>query len=98
MLQEVTRVTASVAQGICAEYPNVGNLVEGFRKDGPTALEDIKVRDILVGVICSWKHTDVEAIQKAANKNGAVSDRRIGPAVSKTLYRVFMNEDPWIDV
>lgn len=48
MLQEVIRVTASVAQGICAEYPNVSSLVEGFRKDGPTALEDIKVCDILV--------------------------------------------------
>ncbi len=43
MLQEVTRVTASVAQGITNEYPNVASLVNGFRKDGPTALEDIKV-------------------------------------------------------
>ena len=47
MLQEVTRVTASVAQGISQEYSNVANLVEGFRKQGPTALEDIKVRENL---------------------------------------------------
>ena len=43
MLQEVTRVTASVAQGISSEYPNVSSLVNGFKKEGPTALEDIKV-------------------------------------------------------
>ena len=48
MLQEVTRVTASVAHGIAAEYPNVASLVKGFRKEGPTALEDIKVCRILV--------------------------------------------------
>ena len=48
MLQEVTRVTAAVAHGIVYEYPNVASLVEGFRKEGPTALEDIKVCIVLV--------------------------------------------------
>lgn len=47
MLQEVTRVTASVAQGITTEYPNILSLVHGFRKHGPTALEDIKVCETL---------------------------------------------------
>lgn len=48
MLQEVTRVTASVAQSITTDYPNICSLVDGFRKEGPTALEDIKVCEILV--------------------------------------------------
>ena len=48
MLQEVTRVTASVAQGISQEYPDVSSLVEGFSKNGSTALEDIKVCESLV--------------------------------------------------
>lgn len=43
MLQEVVRVTAPVAYGIAAKYPNVMSLVRGFREAGPTALEDLKV-------------------------------------------------------
>lgn len=43
MLQEVVRVTAPVAYGIAAKYPNVMTLVRGFREKGPTALEDLKV-------------------------------------------------------
>jgi crossover junction endonuclease EME1 len=55
MLQEVTRVTASVAQGITTKYPNILSLVHGFRKDGPTALEDIKVCETLVeGFSCTY--------------------------------------------
>lgn len=43
MLQEVVRVTAPVAYGIAAKYPNVMSLVRGFKEEGPTALEDLKV-------------------------------------------------------
>jgi crossover junction endonuclease EME1 len=44
MLQEVNRVTASMAYGIAAQYPCVTDLVRGMRMHGPTMLEDVKVR------------------------------------------------------
>lgn len=43
MLQEVMRVTAPIAYGIAAEYPNVVSLIRGLRRHGPLALEDIEV-------------------------------------------------------
>lgn len=45
MLQEVIRVTAPVAYGIAAEYPNVVSLVQAMRTKGPLALEKIEVRE-----------------------------------------------------
>ena len=44
MLQEVVRVTPSIAFGIASEYPNVLSLVRAFRKHGPLVLEDLYVR------------------------------------------------------
>ncbi|KAJ6119566.1 hypothetical protein N7523_003846 [Penicillium sp. IBT 18751x] len=73
MLQEVNRVTASMAYGITNQYPSVTNLVRGMRIHGPTMLEDVK---------------------KSANKNGALTDARVGPAASKRLYKVFTGLDP----
>ncbi|KAL2821467.1 ERCC4 domain-containing protein [Aspergillus granulosus] len=73
MLQEVNRVTASMAYGIINQYPSVVKLVEGMRDSGPAMLEDVK---------------------KSANKNGAITDSRIGPAASRRLYKVFMGLDP----
>jgi crossover junction endonuclease EME1 len=37
--------------------------------------------------------TLLENVRKSANKNGALTDSRIGPAVSKRLYKVFMGMD-----
>ena len=31
--------------------------------------------------------------QKSANRNGALTDRKIGPAISRRLYKVFMESD-----
>ena len=81
MLQEINRVTPSMAHGIAAAgYDTVGRLVRGFkggheehgREKGKLMLEDVK---------------------KAMNKDGGWSDRRLGPMVSKRLYRVFMGRD-----
>ncbi|KAL9127525.1 MAG: hypothetical protein Q9217_003613 [Psora testacea] len=36
----------------------------------------------------------LEDLQKSANRNGAVTDRKIGPAISRRLYKVFMEQDP----
>ncbi|PLB38037.1 uncharacterized protein BDW47DRAFT_105711 [Aspergillus candidus] len=73
MLQEVNRITASMAYGIAERYPSVMNLVGGMRREGVSTLEDVK---------------------KSANKNGALTNARIGPAASKRLYKVFMETDP----
>ncbi|RAL14586.1 uncharacterized protein BO97DRAFT_386377 [Aspergillus homomorphus CBS 101889] len=73
MLQEVNRITASMAYGIAERYPSVLDLVRAMRSEGPGLLEDVK---------------------KSANKNGALTDSRIGPAASRRLYKVFMGLDP----
>ena len=43
MLQEVSRVTASMAYGVAHQHPTVVDLVRGMRKSGPGMLEDVKV-------------------------------------------------------
>ncbi|KAF9893229.1 hypothetical protein FE257_011652 [Aspergillus nanangensis] len=42
MLQEVNRVTASMAYGIAESYPSVVDLVQGMRRTGPGMLENVK--------------------------------------------------------
>lgn len=51
------------------------------------------VTDLLVGM---RRHgpSMLEDVRKSANKNGALTDSRIGPAVSRRLYKVFMGLDP----
>ncbi|KAJ5952103.1 uncharacterized protein N7479_010516 [Penicillium vulpinum] len=73
MIQEVNRVTASMAYGIAGQYPCVADLTRAMRMNGPMMLEDIK---------------------KSANKNGSLTNARIGPAASKRLYKVFTGLDP----
>lgn len=73
MLQEVQRVTPSMAYGIVEECNTVRKLVKGFDQHGNLMLEDVR---------------------KAVNKDGGWSDRRLGPMVSKRLYKVFMGRDP----
>ncbi|KAK0103454.1 hypothetical protein ONS95_005477 [Cadophora gregata] len=77
MLQEVFRVTPSIAYGIVAEFPTLRELVKTLKAQGPLALEDCR---------------------KSTNKDGAFSDKRIGPAISKKIYKVFTESDPgvWI--
>jgi crossover junction endonuclease EME1 len=43
MLQEVNRVTTSMAYGISSQYSCVTDLVRGMQMHGPTMLEDVKV-------------------------------------------------------
>ena len=73
MLQEVQRVTVSMAYGISAEYSTVQALAKGFEEDGRMMLENVR---------------------KSANKDGDWTDKRLGPQVSKRLYKVFMGKDP----
>lgn len=73
MLQEVQRVTPSMAYGIVDKYDSVRKLVKGFNRHGNLLLEDIR---------------------KSTNKDGGWSDKRLGPMVSKRLFKVFMGRDP----
>jgi len=63
MLQEVNRVTASMAYGVVERYPSVGDLVEGFKHGGVGLLEDVKVCFLLFPLLntvrVSWTN-DVE--------------------------------------
>lgn len=43
MLQEVVRITPSIAYGIAAEHPSVISLIKAFRKHGRDVLEDLQV-------------------------------------------------------
>jgi crossover junction endonuclease EME1 len=36
----------------------------------------------------------LEDCRKCANKDGAFTDRRIGPSISKRVHKVFMGRDP----
>lgn len=36
----------------------------------------------------------LEECRKSANKDGAFTDRRVGPALSKRVYKVFTGRDP----
>jgi crossover junction endonuclease EME1 len=36
----------------------------------------------------------LENCRKTANKDGALTDRRVGPSISKRVYNVFMGRDP----
>lgn len=37
---------------------------------------------------------DLEDCRKSSNKNGAFTDQRVGPAISKRVYKVFTGRDP----
>lgn len=58
MLQEIVRVTAPIAYGIAAEYPNVVALVKGLKEIGPTALEDLKVSILSIVLEVAIKYAD----------------------------------------
>ena len=89
MLQQVARITESIASGIASEYPNVAALVKAFDKHGPLALENLAVS----------RHTILDRlrtklVQKGHNRNGTRSDARLGPATSKRLHSVFTERNP----
>lgn len=91
MLQEIVRITPSIACGIASEYPNVVSLVKAFRNDGAIILEDLHVRFRLP----IMRHLKlILSAQKSANRNGALTDRKIGPAISRRLFKVFTELDP----
>lgn len=97
MLEQVNRLTVSMAHGIIdAGYDSPAKLVQGFKKaedrvtgggrslGGDTGLERQgreKAKLLL------------EDVKKAANKDGAWNNQRLGPQISKRLWKVFMSND-----
>lgn len=73
MLQEMIRVTPSIAYSIVDKYPTVQELAKGLQDNGPL---------------------DLEECRKSSNKNGGFTDMRVGPAISKRVYKVFTGRDP----
>ena len=51
MLQQVTRVTPSMAGGIASVYPSVDALVHAFEKEGSLILEDVMVSRTLFPMV-----------------------------------------------
>jgi hypothetical protein len=43
MLQEITRITPSIADAIATQYPDVRSLVGAFRRHGDSVLADLEV-------------------------------------------------------
>ncbi|RMZ84725.1 hypothetical protein DV737_g1053, partial [Chaetothyriales sp. CBS 132003] len=79
MLQAVQRVTPSMAYGIVSEYETVGDLVKGFKAGGGGG---------------NGGRLMLQDVHKSMNRDGAWSDRRLGPMVSSRLYRIFVGRDP----
>ena len=84
MLQELPRVTPSMAWGVVeAGFGGVGELVRGFR-----GVEGREGRARAKAML--------EDVRKAVNRDGGVSERRLGPRVSRRLYRVFHERNEWV--
>jgi crossover junction endonuclease EME1 len=84
MLQELPRVTASMAWGIHeAGYPGVRELITGFKR---TEEREGKAEAKLM----------LEDVKKAVNRDGGVSERRLGPVVSRRIYKLFLGTNPGV--
>lgn len=68
MLQEVNRITASMAYGIIASYPSVTDLIRGFKVHGPAMLEDVRVWFCIC--VHLWWLTGLEIRQQKWRPNG----------------------------
>lgn len=90
MLEQVNRITPSMATGIIAQgHATPAQLVAAFRlvreraSVGGEGEREAKERAKLM----------LQDVKKAMNRNGGYSDKRLGPAASKRLYKVFMSRD-----
>lgn len=97
MLEQVNRLTVSMAHGIVdAGYDNPAKLVKGFEK----AEDGVTVGGRSLGGNTGLERQGrekskllLEDVKKAANKDGAWNNQRLGPQISKRLWKVFMSND-----
>lgn len=98
MLEQVNRLTVSMAKGIINEgYDSPAALISAFEKieksgtgggrslSGDTAAER-KGRERV--------RVMLQDVKRSINKVGDRGDKRLGPQISKRLYKVFMSRDP----
>lgn len=69
MLQEVNRVTASMAYGITSQYPTVTDLTRGMRMHGPSMLEDVRVSLLFNDPIHLSEMADIDTLLEICKQN-----------------------------
>ena len=79
MLQQVIRVTEREARAISKTHPHLGALFAAFRSGGGKVLEGIMKEG---------------GGAKGINNGGPATERRIGPATSERLFRIFLGSNP----
>lgn len=92
ILQQIIRIAPKEALTIAAEYPSVRSLVQGFERHGELAIENL-----MVGFSTSAKILIILMTLQKVSDTGS-GDRRIGPAASKMLHRIFVGTDPNISL
>ena len=81
MLEQLPRLTVTLAHGVVnAGHEGPSELVRAFERAERKEGEDAS-RLIL------------QDARKAANSFGKDSDKRLGPAISRRVYKVFMGKD-----
>ncbi|KAG4437987.1 hypothetical protein IFR05_006527 [Cadophora sp. M221] len=93
--------TGQVKTGDDTADTYVRMLQEVFRVTAPIAYGIVAEHPTLRELVKALKQQGplaLEDCRKSTNKDGAFSDKRIGPAISKKIYKVFMESDPgvWI--
>ncbi|KAH7346554.1 ERCC4 domain-containing protein [Rhexocercosporidium sp. MPI-PUGE-AT-0058] len=93
--------TGQVKTGDDASNTYIRMLQEVFRVTAPIAYGIVAEHPTLRGLVKALKEQGplaLEDCRKSTNKDGAFSDKRIGPAISKKIHKVFMESDPgvWI--
>jgi crossover junction endonuclease EME1 len=89
MLQEVNRVTASMAYGVAERYPSVLDLVTGMRRHGPGMLENVKVRYTIQ--MLDNQLTSVEIYQQKRDTGGCP----YWTCSQQTLVQSFHGNEPY---
>ncbi|EGX93839.1 alpha-1,2-mannosyltransferase (Alg2), putative [Cordyceps militaris CM01] len=88
--------SGQVKTGDSTQDTYVRMLQEIFRVTAPIAYgvaSEFGTVTKLVEGLAARGPTALEQVRKSANKDGAFSDRAIGPAVSKRLYKIFTGTD-----
>lgn len=73
-------------------------MLEGQQRVTPSIAQSIasqwpSPRDLVVAFRAS-DNLMLENVRKSTNKDGGYSDKRIGPVISKRMYKVFLGRDP----
>ncbi|KAK5955628.1 hypothetical protein OHC33_003269 [Knufia fluminis] len=97
MLEQVNRLTVSMAHGIIsAGYDSPAALVRGFKRAEESVTGGARSLGGETGLEREGREKAklmLEDVRKAANKGGAWNNQRLGPQISKRLWKVFTSGD-----